>query len=71
MMFVCLVFQTVGVVKCWTILSKEVAESLTGSLERSKMQQDTALHSQKDLEQAVDTLSIISGIKTEGSFFIF
>lgn len=27
MMFVCLVFQTVGVVKCWTILSKEVAVS--------------------------------------------
>lgn len=32
-----------------------------------EIQNATALHSQKDLEQAIDTLSIISSIKTEGS----
>lgn len=64
MMFVCLGFF----LDCWgsqmldhTTL-RDCRVSICGEIQNA-----TALRSQKDLEQAIDTLSIISSIKTEGS----
>lgn len=64
MMFACFFKDCWGSQMLDNTIQRGYRVSVCGEI---KIYQDIALHNQKDLEQAIDTSSIIGSAKTEGS----